>query len=543
MYKMLIVEDEHIVKVALKSLINWNDYGFDYTYEASNGKQGLDILQQHPDIDVVITDINMPIMDGLQMIKEIRQLGLSPQIIILSAYDDYALVRQALKLQTSDYMLKNEMDPEHMIALLQDIKAKLDVSKEKRHETDKNGPQVITTRVSKVQLLKKITTAKWSEELYEKVEDQELRITSRNLAVCYLWIDDYELITDKYDESQQRTFETTALNVMYQCLDEANMGEAYHLTKQQYVCMLSLPNSGYSQLRLTLTELLSQIFSNLKHYMNISVSIGISDVRSGFDQIHPLFTQAQKNASFRFILGKSKLIFPEHAKAFVGSTGARLTGKEAAYIQALKDSNKEKAMQELDQLFAIIMQGMPDQLDEWYSQYRELQFIVMRFLYDLGVEAEELNREAKQLYYSMTKLETCEEIHAAMRLMTEQIVQYMKSHKDSTLISAVNRAQQFIRTNYCEDLTLKMVSDFVELSESHFSHLFSKETGGTFTDFLTKTRVERAKELIATTNMKVYEIAEKVGYTNTEHFSRVFKKVTGYSPAHFKHQESISAIQ
>ncbi|WP_442603007.1 response regulator [Paenibacillus sp. KN14-4R] len=540
MYKMLIVEDEHIVKVALKSLINWNEYGFDYTYEASNGKQGLDILKQHPDIDVVITDINMPIMDGLQMIKEIRNLGLSPQIIILSAYDDYVLVRQALKLQTSDYMLKNEMDSDHMIHLLKEMKIKLEAKSYERQSIH-YPPSV--NKLSKEHVFKQMTSSKWTSEMQEKIEEQQIRLTSRNLIVCYIWIDDYDAITDKYDEPTQKTFETTVLNIMYQCLDEANVGEAFHLTKQQYACVVSLPSTGLSQIRHALTELLSQIASNLKHYMNISVSIGISDVRTGFEQIQSLFTQAQKHASLRFIFGKSRLIFPEHAAAFVGTASTRLSGKEAAYIQALKDADQDQALLELEHLFSIIVQTMSDQIDDLYGQYRELQFIVMRYIYDLGEEAEEMNRIAKQLYYTMTKFETCEEIHMSMRDMTVNIITFMKTRKDTTIISAVNRAQQFIRANYCEDLTLKMVSDFVELSESHFSHMFSKETGGTFTDFLTKTRVERAKELIATTNMKVYEIAEKVGYTNTEHFSRVFKKVTGFSPAHFKQCESMPGIQ
>ena len=105
MYKMLLVEDEPIVRLALKSLVDWNNYGFDEVLESSNGKKALEIMKSREDIDIVITDINMPVMNGIELIEQGKKLGSDTEFLVLSAYDDYSLVRSAFKLGINDYIL------------------------------------------------------------------------------------------------------------------------------------------------------------------------------------------------------------------------------------------------------------------------------------------------------------------------------------------------------------------------------------------------------------------------------------------------------
>ena len=106
MNKILLVEDEQIVRLALKSLIEWEKYNIDINYEAANGKEAIKILEKHPDIDIILTDINMPIMDGIELIEYVHTLKINPEIVVLSAYDDYNLVRKAFKIGVNDYIIK-----------------------------------------------------------------------------------------------------------------------------------------------------------------------------------------------------------------------------------------------------------------------------------------------------------------------------------------------------------------------------------------------------------------------------------------------------
>jgi len=121
MITILLVDDEPLVRLAVKSLVNWNKNGFHVKYEASNGKQALQIMEQHQDVDIIITDISMPVMDGLTFISRLRERHISAPVLVLSSYQDYPLVRKAFKLGVRDYVLKTEMKPEPFLNLVKSL--------------------------------------------------------------------------------------------------------------------------------------------------------------------------------------------------------------------------------------------------------------------------------------------------------------------------------------------------------------------------------------------------------------------------------------
>ena len=110
MYKVMIADDEPLVRLAIKSLVDWEEHGFNLEIEASNGRQALKLLEDNPDMDIIITDINMPVMDGLELISKVIEKRFDTEIIVLSAYNDYAWIREAFKLGVNDYILKTAME-------------------------------------------------------------------------------------------------------------------------------------------------------------------------------------------------------------------------------------------------------------------------------------------------------------------------------------------------------------------------------------------------------------------------------------------------
>ena len=126
MYRVLLVDDEPLVRLALKSLIPWEQHGFVCELEAGNGEQGLHLLQNHPEIDILFLDISMPLMSGLELLERLQVSDRRPEIIILSAYDDYPLVREAFKRGASDYILKAELDQERILQLLRVVAERIE---------------------------------------------------------------------------------------------------------------------------------------------------------------------------------------------------------------------------------------------------------------------------------------------------------------------------------------------------------------------------------------------------------------------------------
>lgn len=416
MYRALIVDDEPIVGIMLKSLINWEEFGIDAVYEAGNGKQALALLEKQPDIDIVLTDISMPVMDGLQLIEEIKRREWTPEIVVLSAYEDYKLVRSAFKFGVIDYILKTDIDAPKVRELMANIIGRLQ---------EKGGHTKAKSAVFKEQLLKKLLLSQWEETFAPDM--RHLNLPGDRFLVCCLLIDSYPDVQARYDEPEFEPFVQSVFSTIMQALGKTGAGEAVRLAPDQYALVLAFDSGDDAQIRAKTIQLLQTIRTNLSQYLNIGVTIGVSDAKERLEAIHPLYLQAEENAGLRSLMGKQQIIFPEDADQLAQEKGSGHMGY------------------------------------------------------------------------------------------------------------AMQRAVAFIRGNYKnENMSVWMVSHYLGLSENHFSTQFRKEIGKNFLHYLTELRMDEAKRLMQTTNLKIYEICERVGYSNVEHFSRLFKKVTGQSPNAFR---------
>lgn len=531
MNKVLIVDDEPLVRLAVKSLVNWEEQGFVIAGEAANGRQALKVLHDHPDIAIVVTDINMPIMDGLDLIGAIKKAGLNPGIVVLSAYQDYALVRQAFKLGAQDYILKTEMNPENMIRLLSGITWDHTGT---NHPASFREPSIRELKVLKERFIRDCLEGVTG-DIPEQIRKYGIRMGRQNLAVCFFWVDDYQVITGRYGSQSLKTFITAVGNAIEQVLAANNTGEIISLSPEEYVLILSLEGNSGLAAREKLGEILNQIKHALTNYLNVSVSIGVSRFENGYQGMGRQFREAENHARLRFVLGKGRIIFTEDVEWIKETATERVIGHEDGLVAALRKADREQTIQALHHLLNLIGGHKRNQIEMIYPFYMEIVFVLAKFLHEIGEDLGEVaNRGEADFYLKITGFETQAEIHAWLEQMTERILDRLQEKKDIKVNRSIARAQEFIRVHYNQDLTLKMVSDFVGLSESHFSNLFARKMGTSFIDYLTRVRVEKAKELMNTTHLKIYEIALQVGYASTEHFSRMFKKITGMSPNQYK---------
>lgn len=529
MYNVLVVDDESIVRLGLKTIVNWENYGFSLDYEASNGKQAIKILIDNPEIDIVITDINMPVMNGIELISEIIKLERKIEIIVLSAYDDYNLVRQAFKLGINDYIIKSDMDP-HVIL------------KQFKNAADKiEGEKTIAGKVArdlnhdfkylKEKLLKDLLEQDEVEDIEMRAKKINLNITGKSYFVCFLWVDNYEKIIDKYGDNTLKPFVSSIISSTNQVLIEQNIGEVLSISPQEYVLLLMIGQLNISKGNEMVSSVLGKIRSQLSNYMNIRLSIGVSNITNDIKNIRILYKQSEENAKLRFILGKGKTIYPNDVARITNAASEKISGKNDRFISALKEGDREKSFNELETLFDIIRKYNPLKIEKLFPFYVEILFSITKHLNEIGEDASSVFGKEVDFYEKISKFETRDEINVWLRNITDWVLNYIKEKRDLKISRAVIRAIEYIRANYSnEDLSLGMVSEFVGLSENRFSTLFAKETNKTFVEYLTTKRIEKAKDLLSSTSLKVYEIAEKVGYSNAEYFSRIFKKITGKSP-------------
>lgn len=534
MNKILIVDDEPFIRASIKSLCNWQDYGFSIDYEASNGRQAIDLIQENPEIIIVITDINMPVMDGLQLISEIRKLNKNIETFVLSAYNDYKLVREAFKFGARDYILKTELDKDIILKLLKESSVRIEGIKTSSAVFDNNHENEQNFNYLKELLIKDLLDGSNMDTLEKRISQFRLRIGQRNSVVYFICIDDYELIKQKYNSQSLSTFSISVVSTIYMALSTINNGEAICISPQDFVVCLSFEMVSTLNIYYELNKAALTIKQFLSDYLSLSVTIGVSNIMDGYKNFPKLLAESEFNARLRFICGKGKIIFPKSAE-LMSSTGDYETEETGTkFIDLLKEADRDSVFNKLDVLFNYVRRKDIANIDGIYAEYLQILFEIMFYIHDAGKSTEEVFGEDINFFEKIKKYETMEEIEIWIKNITDWVIDYFHSEKNVRIRREVEKGMEFIKANYFEDLTLKIVSDSVGLSESHFSRIFIKHTGHSFTEFLTFIRIEKAKELMSSTDMKIYEIAAKVGYSSTEHFSRMFKKVTGSSPNNYQ---------
>mgnify|MGYP000966759828 CR=1 FL=1 len=534
MYKMLLVEDEPIVRLAIKSLVRWEEYGFDDVIEASNGKKALDIIKEDKDIDIVITDINMPVMSGIQLIEECRELNIPTQFIVLSAYDDYSLVRSAFKLGINDYILKTDMEPDKVLKVV--LGTLYNVKKDRVD----NDP-----KPDKNDILRRLFSGNLNiDELHNGTINLQ---GNKNYVCCCLLIDDFSLVQKRYKDNELKELIVSVENAIRQVLEAVKIGEALALSPVEFGIFFSFNDDDRDNLDGKIASILGKIRYSLKNFLNIGVTIGVSSMSNKFNDVKALVEEAKKNSSLRFIFGKGRDIYPkdsEELDEIKVNKNNNITqkiviemGKENGLLDSIDRMDSDLAKEEMKSILSMEELSNPNNIEKIYIYYLEIVLIMVQYVMkDEDNNLELILGENINFYDQIKKFETAEEIEDWIIKLLEKIIDCMKNNIKQSQSSTIKNAKKFIQKNYGERITLGTVSNYVGFSKTYFSRIFTEETGDNFINYLTNVRIERAKELLKNTDMKIYEICEKVGYPNIEHFSRTFKKIVGVSPLQYKNK-------
>ena len=533
MYKMLLVEDEPIVRLALKTQVNWQDYGVDEVLEASDGVKALDIIKKYNDIDIVITDINMPRMNGIKLIEETKKINEDIQFLVLSAYDDYDFVRDAFKLGISDYTLKTEMDMEKVLQTVLNM-----INTSKKHKNIKEE------RRDKEKIKNRLLVG---ELRGEELESSELRLHGNNYVCCYIIIDNFNMIESRYNNDEFKDIISSFKNAVIQVFDKINNGEILVISPKEYVTFFGFQNDSSENLNNRLRDILKRIRYALRSFLNIDITVGVSCFTGRIEETNLLFNEAQRNVKMRFVFGKGKDIFSEHVEELnnikrnknnnLTQQIIRVMDKNDGLLSAIDELNEKRCLEEMKKILNIQELSFNDNLDNVYIYYLEIVLMMVQYVIkDEDNNLEDIIGEEIDLYNQIRRFETIKEIENWVLDILIRIIFYLKQNKQKER-NAVKEAKNYILNNYSGEISLEEVSSRVGLSKVYFSKIFTEEVGDNFIKYLTNVRIENAKKLLEETEMKIYEICDKVGYHNIEHFSRTFKKVVGLSPLHYKNKK------
>ncbi|TBL72483.1 response regulator transcription factor [Paenibacillus thalictri] len=527
-YRVLIVDDEPLFRLALRTLLKESGQPFEIVAEASDGEEALQMKEKLAPLDLVIVDMKMPRLNGVELIRKWKERTSEsetmPIVIALSSYQDYVFVREAFLLGALDYIVKVDMDEQHVVPMLQKAAAQLE--QRKRKPADWAGETA-----KKEQFLKALLSQPGAEsgvalDPGEPFADL-MRTNDRLVAVISF---------DRQDaNSASDAGEDTLRSVLEQALQSKGMqAEIARLGSEHVLLMHRTETRSFLYLRNQLSELFTVVQRRLMQYANKSVTVGVSG--SGFRPWRELYLEAVTAAQLRFFCGGGKLFYPDSRTSWEYTQAHKLM-PEAVFaehmsvtLESLHEPDPEMWKRKFSEWSGL---GLPA-LDEQKARgmFADSLWKLGALLLSRNCKWEQLAGPYNQPFVYLDNCATLEQLWQHFRQLLEAA--HMKIHETPMSSGGVLRqAKTYIDRHYQDGITLTLVSEWVGVSESHLSKLFVKESGEKFIDYMTRLRIRKAIELMKT-DKKLYEISESVGYPNPEHFSRVFKKETGLSPAQYR---------
>jgi len=527
MYKVLIVDDELLVRVGLKTTIDWEANGFKVVAEASNGEQGLEQYKKHLP-DVIITDIKMPKKDGLWLVEEIRKEDSNAKILVLTCYDEFSFARKALKVGADDYILKSEIEDEELVATMQKMKKKMDIDHKNKDIKDK----VLTSKNDiKRSIFSDMVKSSFviDTNLTERCAGIEFPLVQTRFAFASMSIND-TLDELNMEPAQVKQRNHAIRNIMLGLFTERSIEYIYsHLTKR-YIFFLSSQSLNENEIRRTFETAINSV----KSYFDCSLNVVYSDIFSDIRDSLIIYNK---------FLEKSQILFYKHEKSYFISNANHVSYSEPKAIQLEKEYNKlfieAVAKEDLEGAKELICQA-----GSYFEQNNVNPMIVkvacsklIGNIFDSYGLFIENNQEINNNEYYHHEIEIAEHLRRILNLLTDFItkvivaIQHMR-YTNSKLV--INRALNYIDQHYDEKISLEDVAQKLHLSKHYLCNAFKKGTGENMSLYINKLRIEKAKKLLLESDGRIKEIFEEVGYSNQQYFSKVFKKVTGMTVVEYK---------
>lgn len=516
MYSVLLVEDEVLVSAGLKHLVPWKDMDMAIVGEASNGKNGLEMYhEKHPDL--ILTDIKMPIMSGLEMIEEIRKEDQNTKIVVLTSFDDFDLVRQAFKLGVSDYILKLQMMPEEIEKVIRKVHEELEKSGN-RNEKKEVAIEQIQKQDDDLEACRQFVVGEQDDVSLFRKQAEALNLAED--CVCVLRM--------KYDGSQEKKEDKISciiLELIHNLLLKLQAGAVWAEEKEEFLILFSLPKERQEEKEQIRKELLSKIHLIVRSRVNKNVWFGVSSFGNRYELLPALYGEAGEMLEISSFFEKEAEFYGEDKKESSDRLweefGALTETQGALSSHCLRKIQKEVVF--LKKKTAL----KPD----------EIKGVLMRWVnyisFDRGIRTNEEMDQALETVEQMRKMKTFRELKKGFE---EYLKQNFENRDERKLLSKeVSETISYINAHYCEsDISLPDAAKHVMLQKNYLSRLFKNEVGVNFTEYINMQRIRKAQELLSTTHKKSYEIAFEIGFQDESYFSRVFKKQVGISPNEYK---------
>lgn len=532
MYRVLLVDDEILVREAISENIHWEELGYEFIGSCQNGKEAIGCLENSR-VDVVLTDICMPHMDGMKLSEYIYKNCPETTIIIFSGFDDFEYAKKAIKYKVEEYLLK-PVTAFELSEVLNNLKEKMDKKKEKELKLDRLNKTYNKNKIfiqSKV-LADFIMGSKTEEENRKALLEANIILNVANYKVAVI---DIDLYSDLH-EADENTIQQSSLmafavfNISDEIIRHYDAGIVCQGNNNRIYILFQIDRSRKFKPRVK--DICIEISKHVEKFINLGITIGIGRNVINKKNIYKSYEEAKDSINYRYLLGEGSIIDMEEIVEKIKKDIA-IDDKIDALVMAVKLNDKREMNVRLEQIQETIKQALVDK----NRCNLCLQQIVIAISETLRVS----DLLGSKLYIIKNELlsdiANSKMLNEAMKLLREYCLQVaieLEIQKNTGGKKHALLALDYIEKHYADsELNLNTICSYISISASRFSAIFKNATGETFMEVLIRTRMQKAKELLENTDLKNYEIAEKVGFSDPHYFSTSFKKMTGKTPTEY----------
>lgn len=556
MIKVFLVEDEYAIREGIKKSVDWAGNGFELVGEAGDGEVALPkILKEKPDI--LITDIRMPFMDGLELSRLIKKELPQIRIIILSGYDDFNYAKEAISIGVEEYILK----PVSGESLMAELKKLADAIIAEQQET-----QVRLKYLKDREEIRLLEKQKFLHDIIDgKLSIRDSLTTGRELEIditaAYYSVILMQVVPTNISDASIDEYSGAKEEIYIRVKERyADSGSVY-LYEQvgDVLCFLEKEDS-LENIEKNIKTGIDDIAGIMSEYPDMMYFISVGKPVDRIRDVNISYRDASRRFAERYLLNESHIFYSDDKKK------ENVTDVERGRDVSLSGNTEQETIdiQSLDvsmiskkTILSFMKQGtlseIDDLVEEYYSKLGKKavesvmmrQYILMEALLsalalfeNVGVPRDKATEILGELADPIKYNGSVEESKDYLRKLLNLMIEYRNQLSDKKYSDIIEKAKAYIEEQYQnEDMSLQSVSSHVNVSSNHFSAIFRKETGVTFIDYLTKVRMENAKDLLVSTSMKTSEIGFEVGYRDPHYFSYIFKKTQGMSPKEYRKEK------
>ncbi|SDF40679.1 response regulator [Marvinbryantia formatexigens] len=525
-YTVLLVDDEEEVTQIIMKKIDWEGMGFSVIGSASNGVKALELVEEYQP-DVVMTDIRMPYMDGMELAGRIKAEFPTTKILLFTGFDEFEYAKEAVRLEVEEYILKPVNAPE-LTRVFSRVKAKLD-----QEISEKRNVEILQKYYT--ESLPLLQTNFYStliegripeEELPKYLEDYQISFSGS----CYCCLVIHTSASQVPEEMSPLLLAASVQKQVEERLVQKWQAKSFfYLGNMVLIAQLENENDVSE-----VTDECDRFCRYVRRIVGAVVTVGIGRVCHSVLELAQSYSGAREAVSYRGIYGAARAInIQEIVPQEPGKIDTEAEAELSNLLKAIRLGSAAEVQEAAEKYLKRIASPV-NSLQQYQIHIMELVSALYRFLANNDISTGALSGDMKKLYNYLLELEP----DTLQKWLTEtglSLRSQLISARSSSTKSYIRKAKEYVHSNYADEtLSLDSICELLGVSNSYFSTTFKRETGKSFTTYLTDFRMEQASRMLIETNEKSYVIAKSVGYTDSNYFSYVFKRCFGVSPSKYR---------